>query len=81
MFTKYTPFPEQCKDPEHNPPSMIVLKPGTHTWECPSCGQESTFTVPDFSLRYIPNTKHISNPLQESESSEHGTTTENGPNH
>lgn len=37
--------PEQrraCLSREHNPPSHIVLPPGTHTWVCPSCGQETT---------------------------------------
>jgi len=35
-----------CLCPEHNPPSNIVLEPGTYTWKCPSCGKEQTFTVP-----------------------------------
>lgn len=29
---------QNCKNPEHNPPTMIVLKPGTHTYQCPKCG-------------------------------------------
>lgn len=39
-FKKFTPVPkrEQCKHPEHYPPSMVVLEPGSHDWECPGCG-------------------------------------------
>lgn len=33
------PPPPPCRHPEHDPPGMIVLKPGTHTWECPGCKQ------------------------------------------
>ena len=38
--------PQPCLDPEHNPPSNIVLEPGVYRNTCPSCGQSSTFTVP-----------------------------------
>lgn len=41
---------EPCRDLSHNPPSMIVLPPGTHTHICPSCGFETIFTVPSVSL-------------------------------
>lgn len=46
-FTDYEPeqIEKRCRDPQHNPPSMIVLKPGTYTWECPACGAKQTFTV------------------------------------
>ncbi len=27
----------RCTDPQHNPPTMIVLPPGKHEWECPAC--------------------------------------------
>lgn len=39
-FVGYKPFDEKskCMHPEHHPPSMIVLPPGVHTYECPSCG-------------------------------------------
>lgn len=30
---------------EHDPPTMINLRPGIHTWKCPNCGQETTFEV------------------------------------
>ena len=36
-----------CMSPEHNPPSMMVLKPGLHRWQCPSCGHVTNFTVPE----------------------------------
>lgn len=35
-----------CFSPEHNPPSHIVLEPGTYRHTCPSCGYAVTFTVP-----------------------------------
>jgi hypothetical protein len=41
---------EQCRDPEHNPHSHIVLPPGTHTYQYPSCGKTVTFTVRSHSL-------------------------------
>lgn len=34
-----------CNSPEHNPPGMIVLPTGSHTWQCPACGHETTFYV------------------------------------
>lgn len=34
-----------CRSPEHNPPGMIVLPPGRHTWKCPACGAEQSFYV------------------------------------
>jgi hypothetical protein len=39
---KYKP---PCTSPEHNPPGMIVLPPGEHVWQCPSCGEITKFTV------------------------------------
>lgn len=35
----------RCRHREHNPPRMIVLEPGSHTWECPACGERQTITV------------------------------------
>jgi hypothetical protein len=35
-----------CFSPEHNPPSQIVLAPGTYEYVCPSCGERVVFTVP-----------------------------------
>ena len=37
-FVDFQPIKEPCMSPEHNPPSMMVLQPGTHTWKCPKCG-------------------------------------------
>ena len=44
-FKKFKPEPKPCLSPEHDPPGMIVLPAGTHTWECPACGKTTTFTV------------------------------------
>lgn len=44
-FVKYIKNKKPCLSPEHNPPNMIVLEPGTHTWKCPACGKETKFTV------------------------------------
>lgn len=35
-----------CSDPEHNPPTMIVLEPGSYEYTCPTCGRLVFFTVP-----------------------------------
>jgi hypothetical protein len=35
-----------CYHPEHNPPGMIVLEPGTYEHTCPGCGAKMVFTVP-----------------------------------
>lgn len=40
------PPPPPCTHPEHKPPTMIVLSPGTYEHECPSCGNKITFVVP-----------------------------------
>lgn len=47
-FKKHIPptKEQRCLSTEHNPPSMMVLPPGTHVYECPSCGKITTFTVP-----------------------------------
>lgn len=39
-------IPHICRSPEHNPPNMIVLEPGTYEYTCPACGQQTVFTVP-----------------------------------
>jgi hypothetical protein len=46
-FIKHEPFSKTatCISTEHNPPSMIVLPAGEHTWQCPACGATTTFTV------------------------------------
>ena len=35
-----------CLSPEHNPPTHIVLQPGTYEYTCPSCGKTVRFIVP-----------------------------------
>jgi len=36
---------KHCVHPEHDPPNMIVLKPGTYTYKCPACGAVTVFRV------------------------------------
>ena len=38
-------FEKVCKNPEHNPPQHIFLKPGKYKWKCPECGNEIVFKV------------------------------------
>lgn len=40
------PPPPPCMSREHNPPTGVLLPAGSHTWQCPSCGHETTFFVP-----------------------------------
>lgn len=42
--------PSPCPSPEHNPPGMIVLSPGWHTWQCPLCGKKQSIHVPGIRL-------------------------------
>ena len=46
MLEKIKDAPVPCSHPEHDPPSHIVLEPGTYKHTCPSCGEEVVFTVP-----------------------------------
>lgn len=46
-FIKYIKPRKICKSPEHNPPGMILLKPGTHIWKCESCGEEQVLEIPE----------------------------------
>lgn len=34
-----------CRDPDHNPPTMMVYQPGVYEHECPSCHRTFTFVV------------------------------------
>jgi hypothetical protein len=36
---------EICRNPEHNPPMHISLKPGTYEWTCPACGKSTKVKV------------------------------------
>ena len=44
-FVEYVPFKEPCRSTEHNPPNMMVLPAGRHTWQCPSCEEKTVFDV------------------------------------
>lgn len=48
-WDKYEPSQQRwnCRHPEHNPPSMQLLPPGSYTWRCPACGKKTSFTVSD----------------------------------
>lgn len=37
--------PPPCQHPEHNPPNMMVFKPGMYEHTCPGCGKTQIFTV------------------------------------
>jgi len=37
---------EVCNSPEHEPPTLIHLEPGEHTWKCPMCGEEIVINIP-----------------------------------
>lgn len=39
------PLPHRCQHPEHDPPKMIVLKPGVYEHICPGCGAKKIVTV------------------------------------
>lgn len=39
--------PQQCKDPDHFPPRMMVFKPGTYEHTCPTCDHITVFTIPE----------------------------------
>ena len=49
-FIKHTPPMRFCRDQEHNPPTHMVLPAGSHTWECPTCGQYTTITTPEITM-------------------------------
>lgn len=34
-----------CAHPEHDPPTMVSLKPGLYIWVCPACGAETHIFV------------------------------------
>ena len=40
----------QCISPAHNPPSNIVLQPGTWEYTCPACGKTTVINVPNISF-------------------------------
>lgn len=36
---------DYCRHPEHKPPVMISLPPGTYRHTCPECGNQVVFTI------------------------------------
>lgn len=44
-ISEATSWSKLCKDPDHNPPSMIVYEPGQYEHVCPKCGKVQIFTV------------------------------------
>lgn len=36
-----------CRNPEHDPPTMIHLEPGVYEHTCPGCGRVVRFVVPE----------------------------------
>lgn len=36
-----------CNHREHEPPSMVYLKPGRYEHTCPGCGHVTYFSVPE----------------------------------
>lgn len=36
---------EKCISPEHDPPNMMSLPPGTYEWTCPVCGKKQIFVI------------------------------------
>jgi hypothetical protein len=49
-FTEHILPPDVCRNPEHDPPGMIVLPAGTHIYECPECGKTTRVFVPEVTL-------------------------------
>lgn len=44
-------YSDTCTHPEHNPPTMIVLEPGIHRYQCPACKYITVIRVlPKYSL-------------------------------
>ena len=39
------PEPKICRHPEHDPPTMMVFKPGVYEHTCPGCGHKQQFVV------------------------------------
>lgn len=47
-FIEHEPFKpeEMCHHPDHHPPTMMLLPPGRHVWQCPACGKKTELIVP-----------------------------------
>lgn len=55
-FIDYQAPAKTCRSREHNPPSMIVLKPGRHTYQCPDCREQTTVYVPEVVVTLVRGT-------------------------
>lgn len=53
-FDKKEKVKPPCNSSEHNPPSMMVYKPGHYIWRCPKCGKTTEFNVPLVTLNSLP---------------------------
>jgi hypothetical protein len=40
------PNHDTCRDPAHDPPTMMLFEPGVYEHTCPSCGHATRFVVP-----------------------------------
>lgn len=40
------PMDKRCLHQSHDPPTMIVLQPGSYEHKCPSCGHVTIVRVP-----------------------------------
>lgn len=49
-FIDYEAPEKICRHPEHEPPTHIVLRPGKHVYQCPSCKEQQILNVPEITL-------------------------------
>jgi hypothetical protein len=56
---KIADIPEPCRNPQHDPPSMICLSPGVYEHTCPGCGARVLFTVPWVSCHVQPMANYM----------------------
>lgn len=66
MLRKVSDLPGHmyCRNPEHNPPSMIVLPPGVYEHTCPGCGHVTRFVVPEGPMCKVDMSGSSTFPLQ-----------------
>lgn len=44
-----------CVHPQHEPPIMMQLEPGSYEWSCPACANVISFVVPERPTFDLPN--------------------------